>query len=306
MGKGKVIFGQRFQKRPSLEKFLTLGSEPKVPIRRVFLIRSSASTRILMPLKPFHQIAGLPPQPQFLLKDHAGREYGVVEHYETDRAKATNHALLEFYSPDPDLKARPLIWLDVDDWRVLSGHGKNLPDEDFEAGLNAYFQGFPESERDLRRDRARRARFSEIIRLAEEGYTIAYQEMFPGELDKEDFPVLKIDDQNFLVDDQYGIQPGDFRNQVTLVFVPDRPAASAHPAKATASESALLCNWIFGEGYEILDTSLADSHCHTAISVLVENKELEKIYRERLVKMRREGVLLGVKPKPYAPGAKPT
>ncbi|HLP40638.1 MAG TPA: hypothetical protein VK465_03950, partial [Fibrobacteria bacterium] len=35
----------------------------------------------------------------------------------------------------------------------------------------------------------------------------------------------------------------------------------------------------------------------------VENPELEKIYQARLQKMRREGTLLGVKPKSYEPRA---
>jgi hypothetical protein len=254
-----------------------------------------------MPLKPFHQIIGQTPQPQFLLKDHIGNEYGVVEHYETDRAKATNHVLLEFYSPDPTRKNRALIWLDLDKWNILEGHGKNLPDEDFESGLNVYLQGFSEAERDVRRDRARRARFSTIINLAEEGYTIAYQEMFPGELAREDFPSITISGRRFIVDDQYGIRPGDYRNQVTMVFVPERTSDAPSKSEKTNDETALLCNWLFGEGYEIVHTSLPEDHGHTAIRVLVENKELEKIYRERLLKMRREGTLLGVKPKPYAP-----
>jgi hypothetical protein len=254
-----------------------------------------------MPLKPFNQIVGLPLKPQFLLKDYAGREYGVVEHYETDRAKSTNHTLLEFFSPDPLLRGRPLIWLDIEAWQVMEGHGKNLPDLDFEAGLNIYLQSFPESERDIRRDRARRARFSEMIRLAEEDYTIAYQEMFPQELDREDFPALKIGGKGYIVDDQYGIRPGDFRNQVTLVFIPEEQGGFNSPATSQNPETALLCNWIFGQGYEIVHTTLEERLCHDAIRVLVENKELEKIYRDRLLKMRREGTLLGVKPKPYLP-----
>lgn len=261
-----------------------------------------------MPLKPFYQIVGQPARPQFLLKDHAGREYGVVEHYEIDRAKATNHTLLEFFSPDPGLQKHPLVWLDIDRWTVLEGHGKNLPDADFEAGLNAYLQGFPESERDIRRDRARRARCSEIVKLAEEGYSIAYQEMFPGELAKEDFPSVRISGKSYIVDDQYGIRPGDFRNQVTLVFVAEKVAEKGAgdlgngpvtPEDRADGETALLCNWIFGDGYEIVHTSLKESHCHEAIGALVENPELEKIYKERLLKMRREGTLLGVSPKPY-------
>jgi hypothetical protein len=41
------------------------------------------------------------------------------------------------------------------------------------------------------------------------------------------------------------------------------------------------------------------------VQALVENPELEKIYRERLAKMRREGVLLGIKAKPYSPKGNP-
>ncbi len=270
--------------------------------RAVFRNRHVHSNHNTMPLKPYHQIVGLPLKPQFLLKDHVGREYGVVEHYETDRQKATSHTLLEFYSPDPDLKGRPLVWLDIDRWKVVEGHGKYLPDADFEAGLNAYLQSFPDSERDIRRDRARRARFSDIVSLSEEGYTIAYQEMFPGELVKEDFPSLKIGGKGFIVDDQYGIRPGDFRNQVTLVFIPEKTMSEKDIVQTnrTDVETALLCNWIFDEGYEIVHTLLDESHCHEAIRILVENKELQKIYRDRLLKMRREGTLLGVKPKPYA------
>ena len=247
-----------------------------------------------MSLKPYYMIAGLDPKPQFLLKDKAGREYGVVEHYETDRMRTGGHALLEFISPDPSIKARPMIWLDLENWAVLNGHGKNLPDADFEPGLDTYLQSFSETERLLRRDRARQALRFELIRLAEQGYTVAYQEMFPGELSKEDFPVVRIAGANYLVDDQYLVQPGDFRNQVTLVLVEEgndkEPAATA-----------LLCNWLFGEGFEILQSAFSDSQSERAVHALVEKTELEKIYKERLMKMRREGAILGIKPKPYAP-----
>jgi hypothetical protein len=248
-----------------------------------------------MSLKPYYLIAGEAPKPQFLLKDPSGREYGVVEHYETDRMRTGGHALFEFMSPGPADKNRPMIWVDLENWCVLAGHGKNLPDADFEMGLDAYLQRFPQAERDLRRDRARQALRYELIRLAEQGYSVAYQEMFPGELKKEDFPVVRIAGANYLVDDQYQIQPGDFRNQVTLVFVEDKQGMKEPPA------TALLCNWLFGEGYEILDSGFNESQSRRAIQALVENTELEKIYRERLAKMRREGVILGIKPKPYAP-----
>jgi hypothetical protein len=249
-----------------------------------------------MSLKPYYQIAGTAPKPQFLLKDRTGREFGVVEHYETDRLRTGGHVLLEFISPDPALNmARPMIWLDLEKWVVLAGHGKNLPDADFELGLEAYLQSFPESERELRRDRARQALRFEMIRLAEQGYSVAYQEMFPDELTREDFPTARIAGNDYIVDDQYLIQPGDFRNQVTLVFVKDAKGRQEQPTPA------LLCNWLFGEGYEILQSEFSESQSRRAIDVLVENTELEKIYRERLTKMRREAVILGVKAKPYEP-----
>lgn len=253
-----------------------------------------------MALKPFHQIAGLPAQPQFLLKDRHGREYGVVEHYETDCGRPSGFALLEFWTPDPALAARPLVWLDLEAWAVVAGQGKNLPDADFEAGLNGYLQGFPAKERELRKERARKARFHEVMELASKGFTIAYQEMFPGELKREDFPVVELGGRAYLVDDQYHIQPGDFRNQVTLVFVPAKAPGAASPG---APEAVLLANWLFGSGYEIVHATLDDALCHKAIRVLVENPELEKIYQARLQKMRREGTLLGVKPKAYEPRA---
>lgn len=256
-----------------------------------------------MALKPYYQLAGQPARPQFLLKDHLGREFGVVEHYETDRAKPTGFALLEFYSPDPALKSRPLVWLDIEAWAVVLGRGKHLPDADFEAGLDRYLQSFPRAERDLRKDRAKQARFHEVIQLASQGFTIAYQELFPGELKREDFPVVEMGGRAYLVDDQYGIQPGDFRNQVTLVFIDQGPADAKSPAGAEPAASSLLANWIFGQGYEILESTLDEAHCHAGLKVLVENPELEKIYKARLVKMRAEGTLLGVPPKPYSPSS---
>lgn len=251
-----------------------------------------------MALRPFHQIAGQTARPQFLVKDREGREFGVVEHYETDRKKPAGFALLEFWSPDPALKVRPLVWLDLEAWSVVMGRGKNLPDGDFEAGLDGYLQGFPATERDLRKERAKRAQHYEMLELAGRGFTIAYQEMFPGELKREDFPVVEMGGRSYLVDDQYSIQPGDFRKQVTLVFV---EAAGAPKDTGAEQAPALLANWIFGSGYELVHTVLEEAAVHEAIRHLVENKELEKIYKERLGKMRRQGTLLGVKPKPYEP-----
>ena len=273
-----------------------------------------------MALKPFYQIAGTEPKPQFLLKDHTGRKFGVVEHYETDRARATPHVLLEFFGEDPSVTRRPLVWVDLDRWCVLAGHGKHLPDADFEAGFDQYLQSLPAAERDLRKERARKARFAEILGLAGRGYTIAYQEMFPGELGREDFPSVEISGKTFLVDDQYLVQPGDYRNQVTLVFVeqPSRGGSSGGeqgnlqgtgsagvegnpPAADNPPEAALICNWLFGSGYEIVTGTLPEEVRHPAIRALVENPELEKIYKQRHLKMRREATLLGVAPKPYAP-----
>ena len=248
-----------------------------------------------MALKPFHEIAGETPRPQFLLKARDGREYGVVEYYETDRARPHTHVLLEFFAADTPQGPRPRVWVDLAAWAVSFGHGKNLPDPEFEPGLDAYLKSFPDEEKELRRERARKAQRLELIRLAEQGYSVAYQEMFPGELTREDFPRVTVGKAEYVVDDQYLIRPGDFRNQVTLVFVPEGAGQSGGGA-----EPALLANWLFGEGYEILDSQIDEGGARRVLDQMTSNPELGKIYQERLAKMRREGVLLGVKPKPYA------
>lgn len=250
-----------------------------------------------MALKPYHEIAGEPPRAQFMLKARDGLEYGVVEHYETDPARPHTHVLMEFHTRDAGPSVpRPRLWIDLEAWNVARGHGKHLPDADFEPGFDAYLQIFPEPERELRRERARKALRYELIRLAEQGYSVAYQEMFPGELGRDDFPKVRVGREEFVVDDQYLIRPGDFRNQVTLVFMEEGAAPGA-------AEPALLANWLFGEGYEILQTRFPDEQAQRALEPLVRNPELEGIYKERLAKMRREGTLLGVKPKPYAASA---
>jgi hypothetical protein len=255
-----------------------------------------------MALKPFHEIVGEAPRPQFLLKARDGRDYGVVEYYETDRARPHTHVLLEFFAPDSAQGPRPRVWVDLAAWAVAFGHGKNLPDPDFEPGLNAYLNTFPEEEREIRRERARKALRYDLVRLAEQGYSIAYQEMFPGELTREDFPRVWVEKSQFVADDQYLIRPGDFRNQVTLVFIPVAEGASAPSAEGgPESQPSLLANWLFGEGYEILESKLEETRARRVLDQMTSNPELERIYRERLAKMRREGVLLGVKPKPYAP-----
>jgi len=249
-----------------------------------------------MALKPWHEINGEPLRPQFLLKARDGRDYGVLEYYETDRARPHTHVLLEFFAADAATGPRPRVWIDLAAWSVAVGHGKNLPDADFEPGLDAYLKTFPEEEKELRRERARKAIRFDLIRLAEQGYSIAYQEMFPGELKREDFPRVQVGQAEYVVDDQYLIRPGDFRNQMTLVFVPEG-------AEKTAAEvePALLANWLFGEGYEILESKVDEARARRVLEQMTSNPELERIYRERLAKMRREGVLLGVKPKPYSP-----
>ncbi len=249
-----------------------------------------------MALKPFYEIAGEPPRPQFMLKSRDGREYGVVEYYESDRSRPHTHFLLEFVTARSAQASRPGLWVDLAAWSVALGHGKNLPDADFEAGFDQYLKSFPETERELRRERARKALRFELLRLAEQGYSIAYQEMFPGELASDDFPKVTVDKTEYIVDDQYLIRPGDFRSLVTLVFVPE--GAGEAGAKA---EPALLANWLFGEGYEILESKLDEPRARRVLDQMTSNPELEKIYRERLAKMRREGVLLGISPKPYSP-----
>lgn len=252
-----------------------------------------------MALKPYHEIAGEPPRPQLVLKARDGREYGVVEYYETDRSRPHTHVLLEFFSPDAPEGPRPRIWVDLAAWSVAIGHGKNLPDPDFEPGLDAYLKSFPEEEKELRRERARKAIRFDLMRLAEQGYSIAFQEMFPGELTREDFPRVQVEKTEYVVDDQYLIRPGDYRNQMTLVFVPEGAGAAGKAGGEV--EPALLANWLFGEGYEILQSQLDETRARRVLDQMTSNPELEKIYRERLARMRREGVLLGIKPKPYAP-----
>ncbi|MBW8886963.1 MAG: hypothetical protein JF616_04310 [Fibrobacteres bacterium] len=248
-----------------------------------------------MALKPYHEIAGEPPRPQLVLKGRDGREYGVVEYYETDRARPYTHVLLEFFPSDSPEGPRPRIWVDLAAWSVAIGHGKNLPDPDFEPSLDAYLKTFPEEEKELRRERARKAIRFDLMRLAEQGYSIAYQEMFPGELTREDFPRVWVDKTQYVVDDQYLIRPGDYRNQMTLVFVPEGADKSGGEV-----EPAMLANWLFGEGYEILESQLEEMRARRVLDQMTSNPELERIYRERLARMRREGVLLGIKPKPYA------
>jgi hypothetical protein len=78
-------------------------------------------------------------------------------------------------------------------------------------------------------------------------------------------------------------------------------AAPPPPAPGQETQPSLLANWLFGEGYEILESKLEETRARRVLDQMTSNPELERIYRERLAKMRREGVLLGVKPKPYAP-----
>ncbi len=255
-----------------------------------------------MALKAYYQLAGIPAAPQFRLRDHLGRDFGVVEYYETDRSRPSGYMLLELIQADASETIRPLVWFDLKEWKVLIGKGKHCPDEEFEPGLDLYMQTMREAERIQRRDRAHKAYCSSIVELAGKGYTIAFQEMFPEEVKRDDLPVVEMGGKAYLVDDQYDMQPGEYNKQVTLVFIaPD----STEPAKASDPKTPLLiAHWVFGIGYDIVTTTLPESYCHQAVKVLSGNAELEKIYRDRLRRMRREGALLDVKPKPYTPKSK--
>lgn len=311
-----------------------------------------------MSYKPFHLLMNRDPKPQFILEDHAGRRFGVVEHYNADPREDLPYILFEFFpagspgagspgaagsagagSGTADRAARPRVWFDAKTWTVLEGKGENLPDPDFERGFESFLSGWSEEKRRERRERIFRCRFWELIRLAEAGYTVAFQEAFPGEARREDFPQADLLGKTYWVDDQYHIRPGDFKNQVTLVFVetgaadgerpgPARSAAGApgpdHEAAGTAGpgreaiatagsgaepapqnpEAALLVHWIFGEGYEIVRSALPEADeeaVHAAMSLLTRRPGLEALYRERLRRMREMGMRLQVSPKPYEP-----
>ena len=57
-------------------------------------------------MKPYFEIAGEQPRPQFSLKARNGREYGVVEYYETERTRPHTHLLLEFFTAEASSSAR--------------------------------------------------------------------------------------------------------------------------------------------------------------------------------------------------------
>ena len=239
--------------------------------------------------KPWFQIVGEEAKPQFMLRDAEGREFGVVEWY-SNRRLPQNWMGLEFISGA--FGNRPFLVFDLDSWKVVSEKSRNLPDDYFEPGLEVFLSRWTDVDRDLRRDRVKRAARMELIKLAEKGYTIAFQEMFLEESKPEDLPVLTIKGQSFLVDDQYGIRPGEFRSEVTLVFLPETARGAQVPAPA------FLVNWKFGEGYELIDCQMSEELVHQALEIFFDNAELEGIYRERHKRMRREGVLLGVRPAP--------
>ncbi len=254
-----------------------------------------------MRFQPYFQIVGETRKPQFLLRDYLGREFGVVEHYDIDSKQAGAFAVFEFFSADPAFAQHPMVWMDLTSWSVLSGKGQNLPEPEFEAGFENYMLTLPESERNKRHERCKFARFSQAITMANQGYTLAYAEFFPDNIKSEDYPELTINGKGYWVDDQYDVQPGDFNLQVTLSLQSKQSNQSKTDSQNPNPEAALLFNWIFGQGYEIIHSQFNEAESHELILPLTGNPELEKIYRERFKQMRREGVLLGVKPKPYKP-----
>ncbi len=254
--------------------------------------------------QPWHALAGEKPRPQFFLRDQEGREFGVVEHYENRRLPPPAQVALEFVSADFAAK-RPWVLFDLEIWRVVAGRSQNLPDAIFEAGLEYFLGRWPESEKQLRRDRARLASCKSQIDLAGQGYTIAFFELFPAELGVEGLPFCSLDSGDFLVEDQYGIRPGEFRDEVTLVLLPAKnsaiPIAAANPSaspgpQAIAEKPYAIVNWRFGQGFDLLDCHGSEDAVAEAVQNFMAVDGREALYRERLMRMRREGVLLGVKP----------
>jgi hypothetical protein len=237
----------------------------------------------------WHKLLGESPQPQFLLRDDQGREFGVIEYYSDRPTSPYQWVGFEFFSAD-FAAARPWVVFDLEAWKVVPGKSKNLPDDFFEPGLQSYLERWPESERQLRKDRAKRGFYSQQITLAEKGYTIAFSELFPEEAAAQPLPERQIHGETFRIDDQYGIRPGEFRSEVSLVLMPKSKIDSSD-AKPLA-----IVNWVFGQGIEVLDAQIDEDVIAQAIQEFMAAENLESTYRERLKRMRREGVLLGVRP----------
>jgi hypothetical protein len=237
----------------------------------------------------WHKLLGEKPQPQFLLRDDQGREFGVMEYYSDRPTTPFLWVGFEFFSVDFSA-ARPWVVFDLEAWKVVPGKGKNLPDDLFEPGLQAYLDKWPEKERQLRKDRAKRGFYSQLIDLAEKGYTIAFSELFPGESTPKGLPHCLVAGVGLRVDDQYGIRPGEFRSEVSLVLIPE--AASGQPEPKPVA----IVNWVFGQGLEVLDAQMDEDAIAKGIQEFMSSENREVTYRERLKQMRREGVLLGVRP----------
>jgi hypothetical protein len=259
-----------------------------------------------MPFLPWFTLAGQSRRPQFLLKDFTGRAYGVVEHYETGPGAGPEKMLLEFHPVDGG--AHPWSGWDLERWDLLEGYSRELPDEGFATGLRHFLASWDETERDIRRKRALRAKFWESVQLAEKGYTVAFAELFPEEAAKASPLRFEWEGASYRVDDQYGIQPGDFREEVTLAFLPE--ASQGKPLPGV--EPALLLNWQFRDGCEILSSKFEEEKVFHAVSHWMRRddsnapvssfaKEFppqEALFHQRLLQMRRQGVILQVAPKP--------
>lgn len=240
--------------------------------------------------QPWSKLVGEKLQPQFFLRDATGKEFGVVELYSDRPTHPEMWMGLEFYSAD-FAASRPFVVFDLTHWKTVAGKSRHLPEPLFEEGLAAYLGRWPESEREKRRERARRGFKHTQVSLAEQGYTIAYHEMFADELPPEGLPVLKLGKTVCRIDDQYGIRPGEYRDEVTLVLLPEVKG----PPGETPQPLALV-NWRFGEGLEVLNAQVDEEVVAREIEKFMAESQREDEYRARLQRMRREGVLLGVKP----------
>jgi len=240
--------------------------------------------------RAWHYFSGEKPRPQFFLRDDQGREYGVVEWYSDAPEEPPAHVALEFVSADFSA-ARPWVLVNLESWKTVAGREKNLPDEFFKDGLEAYLSRWDEKEKQLRLDRVRRAAFHAPIQMAEKGYTVGYHELFPKDMPQEGLPRIRVADQWVRLIDQYGIRPGEFRHEVTLVLMPETVLKSQGEPAPLA-----LVNWRFGEGFDVLDSKIPEEDVADAVQGFMENHERESHFQRRLTQMRREGVLLGVKP----------
>ncbi len=238
--------------------------------------------------KPYSLVHGSQIQAQFILQDINQTHYGVIEYYNTNSKLQVPAILFEFVDVKRPEAAKAKLWLNMDTWEIESKGQEHLPDAVFAEAFQAHLSSWTESEKDLRHSRALESRFFEAIKLANQGYSIAYHELFPE--DPEFINVKLQNRKEYLLDDQYLIQPGENRHHVTLVFV-------AQPSKAETLAS-LIATWNFSGEFDVIESELNENEIEALLSELARQGEISLKLQKRREKMRRQAILLQVRPKP--------